>query len=231
MDRFIDTTMLASTLWTVGKPFLPLLLILGLLNVLKEIGPAIWQNHKRKENFKRGGNWLNDQDLLRSLRDMTPTQFEMYTATLFQKLGYKTFVSGGRGDGGIDVVAEKEGVQHFIQCKKFITSEVGVGAVRDFYGAMAGKMSGGKGFFITTNKFSLDAERFAEDKPIELVDSFRLIKYIRMAMGNGFDSTPTKNTKKCLQCAGQLVERTSKFGKFFGCENYPSCKYTSKTQS
>jgi len=27
-----------------------------------------------------------------------------------------------------------------------------------------------KGYFITTNKFTLEAERFAEDKPIELID-------------------------------------------------------------
>ena len=43
-----------------------------------------------------------------------------------------------------------------------------------------------------------------------------------------------KQTKKeydnntCPKCGGKLVERTSKYGKFMGCENYPRCKYIKK---
>ena len=32
----------------------------------------------------------------------------------------------------------------------------------------------------------------------------------------------------CPKCGGDLVERTSKYGKFIGCSNYPKCKYTRK---
>ena len=115
------------------------------------------------------------------LRGISPNDFEEYIANLFFKMGYKTQKTGGPYDGGVDVIAEKNGIKHYIQCKKFITSEVGVGAVRDFYGAIAGHLANGKGYFITTNKFTLEAERFAEDKPIELIDEFKLIKYIRQA--------------------------------------------------
>ena len=60
-----------------------------------------------------------------------------------------------------------------------MTQHVSVGAVRDFYGAIADHLANGKGYFITTNKFTLEAERFVEDKPIELIDSFKLVRYIR----------------------------------------------------
>lgn len=110
---------------------------------------------------------------------MAPDEFEEYVASLFEKMGYKTKVVGGPHDEGIDVVAEKDEVIHYIQCKKYLGSEVGVAAVRDFYGAIADRLARGKGYFITTNKFTLDAERFAEDKPIELVDSFKLLGFIR----------------------------------------------------
>lgn len=30
----------------------------------------------------------------------------------------------------------------------------------------------------------------------------------------------------CPRCGGKLVERNGKYGKFWGCSNYPSCKYT-----
>ena len=35
----------------------------------------------------------------------------------------------------------------------------------------------------------------------------------------------TKDDNTCPKCGGQLVERTSQYGKFIGCSNYPKCKY------
>ena len=32
----------------------------------------------------------------------------------------------------------------------------------------------------------------------------------------------------CPRCGGQLVERTGKYGKFFGCSNYPKCTFVLK---
>ena len=227
MDQQALANQASGILWSLFKPALPLLLLIGIVWFIQQFGPDIWEIYKRGQNLKRGSKWLSDRDLISWLRGMNPTEFEKYIGTLFQHLGYKTTLNGGPHDGGIDVIAEKDGVKHYIQCKKFITSEVGVGAVRDFYGAMAGQAALGKGFFITTNKFSLDAEKFAEDKPIELVDSFKLAKYIRMAEGQGFDVKPAKAEEICPECSGKLLEKTGKFGKFLGCENYPKCKYTS----
>ena len=34
--------------------------------------------------------------------------------------------------------------------------------------------------------------------------------------------------KKCPQCGGTLMERSGKYGAFFGCSNYPKCKYSEK---
>lgn len=105
---------------------------------------------------------------------------------------------------------------------RFITRQVPVGAVRDFYGAIADKIDGGKGYFITTNVFTLDAEKFAEGKPIELVDRFKLMEYMKLANVE----MPVADTV-CPKCGGQLVERKGKFGRFMGCSTYPKCDYTS----
>ncbi len=32
----------------------------------------------------------------------------------------------------------------------------------------------------------------------------------------------------CPRCGGDLVERSGKYGKFYGCSNYPNCKFTQK---
>ena len=149
---------------------------------------------------------------------------EEYIADLFSKLGYKTKVTGGAYDEGVDVVAEKDGIEHYIQCKKFITSEVSVGAMRDFYGAIADHLAKGKAFFVTTNKFTEEASRFAEGKPIELIDEFKLIKYIRQA-GKDIDVN-IPESQKCPECGSKLVEKDGRYGKFYGCSNYPKCKFT-----
>ena len=33
---------------------------------------------------------------------------------------------------------------------------------------------------------------------------------------------------KCPKCGGNLIERTGQYGRFYGCSNYPKCKYTEK---
>lgn len=187
---------------------------------------AIW---RRKARFKNIMGWHSDRELIQSLRIMEPSEFEEYTADLFSKLSYKTRITGGAYDKGIDVIAEKDGVKHYIQCKKFITRKVTVHDVRDFYGALADNLSNSKGYFITTNKFTLEAERFAEDKPIELIDGNKLLNYIRLAEKSGKYSDK-KNleeiVKNCPECGGRLVERDGKYGKFYGCSNFPKCRHT-----
>ena len=37
-----------------------------------------------------------------------------------------------------------------------------------------------------------------------------------------------KNQKICPYCKGELVFRNGKNGKFYGCKNYPKCRYTAK---
>lgn len=227
---------------------------INLWEIIKSILPILWQlwpvwtimlatiafrllfdwldleidNWHIRRKFKRGEAWRSDRDLLHWLRVMKPSEFENYITDLFSRLGYKTQAVGQSHDGGIDVIAEKDGVTNYIQCKKFITSQVPVGAVRDFYGALADHLANGQGYFITTNKFTLEAREFAKDKPIELIDGFELIRYIRMAKKDDKPNAMpvSQPSRSCSKCGGKLVERTGKFGTFYGCSNYPKCKYT-----
>jgi len=193
----------------------------GVLSVLIE-------KARSNKKFSAINKIHSDRELLNKLRKLTPGEFEDYIAFLFSELGFRTEPVGKSYDGGIDVIAEKDGKRCFIQCKKFITSQVSVGAVRDFYGALVDKLSNGKGYFITTNKFTLEAEKFAENKPIELIDGYGLIKYIKMSEIDNDEYFKNKEDKKCPQCGGNLIERSGKYGKFYGCSNFPKCKFTKK---
>lgn len=219
IDLNVWQILILKLLWPI---FAILIIFAVICLVFGGLMPILIDRWKSKRRFKAGQKWHSDRDLLRWLRGMKSLEFEDYIANLFKNLGYKTEVTGGSHDKGIDVVAEKNGIKYYIQCKKFITSKVTVHDVRDFYGALADHLANGKGYFITTNKFTLEAEKFAEDKPIELIDSFGLIKYIRLAGKNNKEN----KSNICPKCGGKLEERVGEYGKFYGCSNYPKCKYT-----
>jgi restriction system protein len=196
----------------VGGGMMVLIIITILIDLMKKKSKVRWLLNKKK---------------IEDIQSLTPYQFEEYISQLFKKMGYKTKTVGGRNDGGIDVEAEKGGVISYIQCKKYINRKVPVGAVRDFYGATVDKIGSGKGYFITTNVFTLEAERFAEDKPIELIDRFKLIEYIK----NRNIKVPEIDYQKCPKCRGVLVQRKGKYGDFMGCSNYPKCRYTKEVKN
>lgn len=186
----------------------------------------IWILLKIKKNkFNEVYSWHSGKDLLKKIQSMNPNEFEYYIADMYSRLGYKTERVGGSYDGGIDVIATKNNIKHYIQCKKYTTSKVSVSEVRDFYGAMAGKLSNGKGIFITTNIFTTEAENFAEDKPIELIDGDNLLKLIKLAKKEN-EILDKDESDKCPMCGDNLIEKRGKYGKFLGCSNYPKCKYT-----
>jgi restriction system protein len=144
------------------------------------VGLWLW-----KRNNKSAALNLDDEKILYMLRGMSPARFEQEVANMFTALGYSAEVVGGANDGGIDVVAHKDGKKFYIQCKKFMTREVTPHDVRDFLGAITNiKNPADKGYFITTNKFTLAAEKTGEQNPrIELIDANRLVEYYKMAFG------------------------------------------------
>jgi restriction endonuclease Mrr len=157
---------------------------------------------------------------------MPPAEFEDYIADLYNGLGYKTEVVGGSHGGGINIIAKKNNITHFIQCKKFITAKVTLPDIRDFYGALADHLFGTKGIFITTNVFTTEAEQFVKDKPIELIDSNKLVSLIKFNQKN--KKAIAQGGLLCPKCNGRLLKRIGKHGSFLRCENFPVCMYTEK---
>jgi len=174
--------------------------------------------------------YRSNHELLRRLRQMKPQEFEHYIAEMFEKLGYRADVTGGTHDGGIDIIVRRDGVTSYVQCKKYVTRQVSVGGIRDFYGAVVDKLSGGQGYFVTTNIFTLEARHFAYDKPIELVDGTQLLHYIRVADMKALpeveiDYSQIVHDDPCPWCGRKLVVRNGKMGDFIGCSGFPRCRY------
>ena len=174
--------------------------------------------------------WLTDQQILKELRALTPKGFEEIVAQLFAAMGYHATVLGGKNDGGVDVELWKNKKLSLVQCKKYITQRVVPHDVRDFFGAM-GDMRADHGFFVTTGFFTFDAERFAEDKPIDCIDGLHLARMMREygVVGGEKDMDPDG---ACPKCGHPLVMRTNKKDgtTFMGCSGYPNCRYTQSSR-
>jgi restriction system protein len=170
--------LLISKLWYIWA----IALILGLSPIFLD---KLVKSHRIKRARKTGEKWFSDKEFLQQLRKMDPRDFEEYVAELFRELGYNAKAVGRSHDEGVDVIAEKDGTTHYIQCKRY-NRKVTLEEVRDFYGTLADKIAKGANYFVTTDSFTLGAEKFAEDKPIELIDGYKLVKYHKMANGNNY---------------------------------------------
>ncbi len=121
---------------------------------------------------------------LAQLTALAPETFEDFVAELFEALGYEVEQTGGTGDEGADLRLHRGDLRAVVQCKYHKRSVVGSPELQRFLGTIHHTRSH-KGFFVTTSTFSLAAERFVADHPIELVDGTRLVELVQEALGPG----------------------------------------------
>jgi hypothetical protein len=111
--------------------------------------------------------------LLDDLLAMSPGEFEDWVKQLFRSRGYFAHNTPDSADHGIDLrVVSPQGEPAIVQCKRY-RGVVGEAVVRDLYGVMQHE-GVARGFLVTTGSISAAAGRWAQDKPIELIDGPRL---------------------------------------------------------
>lgn len=105
-------------------------------------------------------------------------EFELLVGEALRRRGYKVQDTGANGpDGGIDLVARKDGETYLVQCKQWRSVQVGVPVVRELYGAMAAEGAVG-GFVVTSGTFTKQARDFASGRNLQLVDGNVLKQWI-----------------------------------------------------
>ncbi len=143
-----------------------------------------------RENAERLRRQARRAELkLAQLSSLNPEGFEEFVAEVFEALGYDVERVGGSGDEGVDLRVRKAGLLGIVQCKYHSRSVVGSPDLQKFLGAIHHTRSH-KGYFVTTSTFSLAAERFVADHPIELVDGPRLVELVQDALGPGARREP-----------------------------------------
>lgn len=133
-------------------------------------------------------------DLLSRIQGQEPEFFEQAVLDLLMAMGY----GGAEGsasrtqlsrDGGIDGIIDQDALglsRIYVQAKRYASDNtVGRPAIQEFVGALAGNAAN-QGVFITTSRFSTDAQRYVEQVPnrIVLMDGERLTRMmIRYGVG------------------------------------------------
>lgn len=127
---------------------------------------------------------LSELDARPNLMDLSPAEFEALVSNLFTEMGLETKLTRSSRDGGVDAVAFDTrpvlGGKVVIQAKRY-RHTVGVSAVRDLYGTALNE-GAKKGIIVTTSGYGPDAYKFADDKPLELIDGGGLL-YLLESIG------------------------------------------------
>jgi restriction system protein len=138
-----------------------------------------------RERLERQLSTARRADLkLAQLASLTPESFEEFVGELFEMMGFDVEQVGGSGDEGADLrLRRNDGLIAVVQCKYQRQSVVGSPVLQKFLGTIHHTHSH-KGFFVTTSTFSLAAEKFAAEHPIELIDGPRLAELVSNALGS-----------------------------------------------
>lgn len=100
--------------------------------------------------------------------------FENEFAKILTRHGFKTQVTTGSGDGGIDIFAMKDEIKFAIQCKAH-RNTIGPSVIRDLYGSM-NHNNIERGILVNLGGFTKGVIEFAKDKSIILFDIDDVIK-------------------------------------------------------
>lgn len=138
-----------------------------------------------QETVERLINKRNNEveiELLNKLRETDPIFFEKLVIKLLDTMGYSgkngnVHVTTQSNDGGIDGIINQDPLGTstvYLQVKRYAEKNVvGRPAIQGFYGALA-SVNADRGVFITTSSFSKEAEEFAKNQGIVLIDGIQL---------------------------------------------------------
>lgn len=114
---------------------------------------------------------------LEALLAMDPATFERFVAQLFRRKGYNVKIRGQKGDLGVDLeLVQPSGKRAIVQCKRY-QNAIDPKIVRELFGTLVHEQVS-HAFLVTTAKISDAARKWADQKPITLIDGETLVDII-----------------------------------------------------
>ena len=164
--------------------------------------------------FHKYKSWRNKRFYHASINivdKMTGEEFEEFLEFHFKKEGYKTHLTPKTGDYGADLVVKKGREKIVVQAKRW-NQNVGVEAVQQAVASIK-YYKAHRAMVITNSSFTENARNLAKANNVTLIDRKDILKL-------------TEKNQSCPLCNSRLQKKEGKYGFFYGCTNYPKCKYT-----
>lgn len=164
-------------------------------------------------NQRRKKQLLDKQKGIDSIRDLSWKAFEELVGEAFRRRGYAVVENSAVGaDGGVDLRLAKDGQTHLVQCKQWRSQKVGVSVVREMFGLMTAEQADSV-IIISSGVFTQEAQAFALDKPIDLVNGAQLALLVgQVQQPKPVAPVSLGRAPSCLKCGGELVLRTANKG-------------------
>ncbi|WP_445295089.1 restriction endonuclease [Chitinimonas sp. PSY-7] len=201
-------------------------LLLDIIEVSYYLVPAICLLLAGATLFVRRQRKVVSHHQRRLLDGMNRSQFNALLIEAFKRRGYKvTLVQTGS-----ELLLEKQGRRYLAQSTAWRDNKVGVSTVRELHWAMVAEGIQG-GFVISAGVYSSNADRFAHDHAITLIDGRALRKLlhgITLPSQLVLADASNENAPPCPGCGGDMVQRIANKGAnvgepFWGCMRYPVC--------
>jgi restriction system protein len=151
-------------------------------------------------------------------------QFEKFNVALLRAEGWETtHFRSEHGDGGKDIVAEKDEQILYVQCKA-LRKPVPENVVRELEGSISIAQIA-SGAIHASGPFSESAMALASRLGIRLFDGWSLAARARKCMRDDqLETALIELPHLCPNCDSEMVLREGAFDPFWGCPRYPRCR-------
>jgi restriction system protein len=214
----------------LGLALTPTLKMLAAWLAVAVVVAAVLGAGERAIRKVRDGAIFDHQSGIESIRSLSWQSFERIVAEAYRRQGYEVQMTAVGADGGVDLILHKEGLRTDVQCKQWRTKIVGVELVRQLKGAMA-TVGVPEGIFVSSGRFTRDAQAFAQDAGIRTVDGPALERLVQglQPKPKPTDALSRPDLRGCPRCGSTMVRKTAGRGQFagrdfLGCSRYPACK-------
>jgi hypothetical protein len=152
-------------------------------------------------------------------------QFEKFCAALLQAEGLRVERKGGaHPDGGVDLIAERQGERTLVQCKHWRTWTIQEKVVREMLGSMT-HFQVNRGAIYTLKGWTKPAAGFASGHRITLVDGPELARRGNERLTSShLDQLLNSRERHCPKCESTMIWRQGNFTPFWGCSAFPRCR-------
>jgi restriction system protein len=152
---------------------------------------------------------------------MNGPEFDQLLVAGFRRWGFGV-AEKRPAEAPVDYVLRRGKDTYLVHCKQMLAKSVSADALRALDEAMTASGAAG-GYCLTTGAFTPEAEAFARERKIVLLDGPRLAEMLRKARDD------VRAEPNCPQCGKRMVKRFAKQGTYagqmiWGCPRFPDCK-------